>query len=66
MATAATTFPSYDRTIPTSSSVFHMSNDPMLSREAHGFFTASTNPGVTRLGHCLDGKLNILNMKPLT
>ncbi|CAF0975606.1 unnamed protein product [Rotaria sp. Silwood1] len=62
MATITSTFSSYDRSIPPSSAIFRMSNNPTLSRQNHGFFTANTNTTVPRHGHCLDD-MDILTLK---
>jgi hypothetical protein len=61
MATATSTFASYDRSIPSPSVNFHMSGSPTLSRENRGFFTADSHPVAPRIGHCLDGKFNIFS-----
>jgi len=52
MATATSTFASYDR----SAVNFHMPDNPTLSRQNRGFFTTDTNPIASRIGHCLDGE----------
>ncbi|CAF2411361.1 unnamed protein product [Rotaria sp. Silwood2] len=62
MATATSTFASYDRSIPPSSAIFRMSNNPTLSRQNYDFFTANTNTTVPRHGHCLDD-MDILTLK---
>ncbi|CAF1118070.1 unnamed protein product [Rotaria sordida] len=62
MATATSTFASYDRSIPPSSAIFRMSNNPTLSRQNHDFFTTNTNTTVPRYGHCLDD-MDILTLK---
>jgi hypothetical protein len=59
MATATSTFASYERSIPSSSINFHMSDNPTLSRQNRGFFTTDTNPVAPRIGHCLDGEYAI-------
>jgi len=56
MATVTSTFASYERSIPSSSINFHVSDNPTLSKQNRGFFTADKNPVAPRIGHCLDGK----------
>ncbi|CAF4341732.1 unnamed protein product, partial [Adineta steineri] len=52
MATAAaSTFSSYDRSLPSSSI---NSDSSAFSSQNHGFFTNNSNSSVSRIGHSLD------------
>lgn len=57
MTTVTSTFASYNRSIPSSSINFPMSDSSTLSRQNRNsnFFTDSNAPP-PRIGHCLDGK----------
>ncbi|CAF3345152.1 unnamed protein product [Rotaria socialis] len=62
MAAATSSFATFDRSIPPSSAMFRMSNNPTLPKQNHGFFTAATNSAGPRHGHCLDD-MDILTLK---